>query len=311
VAITHFDEAFATEFQVGHIHGRWTMLGEAAGAVNVGVRRIEVREGGWSTPAHEHGRSEEIFYVLAGSGLSWHKGEAAEIRAGDAILYAPRSGTHTVHAYETLDVLAFGTREYDESPRFPQLGMTLVGGRAVDSVGGSIDGAPIQFVREADHGAPQLPPTPDPRPPTIVNIDELEPDVQSHSRVERARRDLGRAIGSQRTGIKYVEVPPGREGSPLHCHSVEEEIFVVLDGDGVFVLGQDETPVGRGHVIARPAATGVGHLFRAGDHGLTFLAYGMRDPADLCYYPNSNKIAFRGVGVIARLERLDYWDGED
>ena len=45
-------------------------------------------------------------------------------------------------------------------------------------------------------------------------------------------------------------------------------------------------------------------MFRAGDRGLTYLAYGTRDPGDVCYYPRSNKIAFRGVGVIARLEQL-------
>jgi uncharacterized cupin superfamily protein len=55
----------------------------------------------------------------------------------------------------------------------------------------------------------------------------------------------------------------------------------------------------------------VSHVFRAGAAGLTYLAYGMRHPADVCYYPRSGKIAFRGVGVIARIERLDYWDGED
>jgi len=101
------------------------------------------------------------------------------------------------------------------------------------------------------------------------------------------------------------------ESAPPHCHSIEEEIFVVLDGDGIVVLGDQETPVGPGHVIARPAGTGVAHMFRAGAGGLTYLAYGMRDPGDVCYYPRSGKIAFRGVGVIARVERLDYWDGED
>ena len=29
-----------------------------------------------------------------------------------------------------------------------------------------------------------------------------------------------------------------------------------------------------------------------------------------CYYPRSNKIYYRGVGLIARLEDLDYDDGE-
>jgi uncharacterized cupin superfamily protein len=87
---------------------------------------------------------------------------------------------------------------------------------------------------------------------------------------------------------------------------------VILDGEGTLVLDDvDETPLGSGHVISRPAGTGVSHVFRAGEQGLTFLAYGTREPNDICFYPRSNKISFGGVGVIARLERLDYWDGED
>jgi uncharacterized cupin superfamily protein len=129
--------------------------------------------------------------------------------------------------------------------------------------------------------------------------------------VARTRRNLGRAAGSVATGIQHVEVFPGKESAPAHCHSLEEEIFVVLDGDGVVVLGEEETPVRPGHVISRPAGTGVAHVFRAGAGGLTYLAYGMRNPGDVCYYPRSGKIAFRGIGMIARVERLDYWDGED
>jgi uncharacterized cupin superfamily protein len=40
------------------------------------------------------------------------------------------------------------------------------------------------------------------------------------------------------------------------------------------------------------------------------LAYGTRDPNDICYYPRSDKIYFRGVGLMTRVPRLDYWDGE-
>jgi uncharacterized cupin superfamily protein len=66
-----------------------------------------------------------------------------------------------------------------------------------------------------------------------------------------------------------------------------------------------------GHVVARPAGTGVAHAFRAGPRGLTHLAYGQRASGDVCYYPRSNKVFFRGLGVIGRLDALDYWDGED
>jgi uncharacterized cupin superfamily protein len=79
----------------------------------------------------------------------------------------------------------------------------------------------------------------------------------------------------------------------------------------VLVLDQDETPVRPGHVVTRPASTGVSHVFRAGENGLTYLAYGTRDPGDLCYYPRSKKIGFRGVHVLARVEKVEYWDGED
>jgi len=46
------------------------------------------------------------------------------------------------------------------------------------------------------------------------------------------------------------------------------------------------------------------------DAGLTYLVYGTREPNDMCYYPRSNKVFLRGLGVIARLEQLEYGDGE-
>jgi uncharacterized cupin superfamily protein len=315
VGIAHLDQAPVREFELGHIRGRWTNAGVAAGCVKAGVRRIEIPPGGWSTPAHEHGRAEEIFYVLGGRGLSWQDGEVAEVRAGDCIVYLPKGGAHTLHALEPLDVLAFGLREDDEGISFPRLGMSYAGGRMVESIAGLTDGAPTQHVREAALGPPPLPPDADgaagPRPPTIVNVEDVEAVTVERPRVARTRRNLGRAAGSIATGIQHVVVVPGKDSAPPHCHSLEEEIFVILGGDGVVVLGDEETPVRAGHVISRPAGTGVAHVFRAGDGGLTYLAYGMRNPADVCYYPRSGKLAFRGIGLIARLERLDYWDGED
>ena len=49
---------------------------------------------------------------------------------------------------------------------------------------------------------------------------------------------------------------------------------------------------------------------RGGPDGLELLLYGTREPNDMCFYPTSGKIALRGLGVIGRLEQLDYWDGE-
>jgi uncharacterized cupin superfamily protein len=104
-------------------------------------------------------------------------------------------------------------------------------------------------------------------------------------------------------GIPHLDDAPFYERDRGHLRG--------RDCIGVLVLGEEETAVRPGHVISRPAGTSVAHVFRAGADGLTYLAYGMRDGADVCYYPRSNKIAIRGIGLVARLERLDYWDGED
>ncbi len=316
MGLTHFDEAPSREYALGHLRNRWTMLGEAAGSETIGVRRIQIEPGGWSTPAHEHGRSEEIFYVLGGSGLSWQRGRTAAIRAGDCIVYLARRGEHTVHAVdEPLDLLAFGSRAYDEALRLPRLGISTLGGRAVESVPGPPDGTPIQFVREAELGPPELPPDPDPthpRPRTIVGLDDVEADVVSRSRVARERRRLGQAAGAHISALSWVRVAPGKLAHPEQCHTLEEKLFVILSGAGAMLLGDEEIPVGPGHVIGRPSGTGVAHTFRASPgQELTFLAYGSREPGDLCYFPRSGKVAVRGLGVVARLEPVDYWEGED
>jgi hypothetical protein len=43
---------------------------------------------------------------------------------------------------------------------------------------------------------------------------------------------------------------------------------------------------------------------------MTLLLHGPRRPTDIAYYPRSRKIYWRGVGLIGRVEALDYMDGE-
>jgi uncharacterized cupin superfamily protein len=308
--IVHLDDVTAIERDLGHLRGRWTMLGEAAGCERVGVRRIEVVAGAWSTPVHEHGGAEEIFYVLGGRGLSWCDGATAEIAAGDCIVYLAGGGGHTLHAIEPLDVLAFGPRHRDVSTRFPRLGLSMIGTRFAQSLPHPPEGGMLQFVREVELGPPDLPPAPGPRR-RIVNLAEVEPATMERPRIARTRRNLALAAGSVATGLQHVEVLPGKASAPLHCHSLEEEIFVMLDGEGMLRLADEQTPVRAGHVVSRPAGTGVAHQFIAGPGGLAYLAYGTREQAEVCYYPDSRKILFSGVDVMIRVESLDYWDGED
>lgn len=54
------------------------------------------------------------------------------------------------------------------------------------------------------------------------------------------------------------------------------------------------------------------HPFEAGPGGLRFLAYGQRDPRDVCFYPRSQKVRLRGIGPVTfRVEQVGYWEGEE
>ena len=60
-------------------------------------------------------------------------------------------------------------------------------------------------------------------------VDEVE---IAHGDTHRKERALGRAGGSRATGLNHVFVAPNRLNCPPHVHAAEEEIFLVLDGDG-------------------------------------------------------------------------------
>jgi uncharacterized cupin superfamily protein len=309
--IAHWDEVAGERLEEGHLCGTWTDLGEAAGTRNVGVTRIQVEPGRWSTPAHVELDEEEIYFILSGSGLLWQAGQTYEVRAGECVVERVAEEAHTFRAGdEGLDILAFGERT-DTTATFLPRAKVLRMGVTVD-----VSQGPHPWEREAAAGEPELPPA-GARPANVATLDD--PQVEEGG----SYAELGRVAGSVRSGLNWISLDPGRRGSPPHCHSAEEEIFVVLDGEGVLELWPtpgsprlhpdfeyQEIALRAGHVVARPPGTRIAHSLRAGDAGLTYLVYGTRDTNDVCYYPRSNKIFWRGVGLIARLEPLDYNDGE-
>ena len=159
---------------------------------------------------------------------------------------------------------------------------------------------------------------PAPRPDNIVNVDEVELEEQGDQAVTAPLATRERSV---QTGLHWEQLAPGKRGSVPHCHSEEEEVFVILEGDGTLELwpapvreargaAREDVPLRAGHVVARPPGTGIAHSFLAGSRGMTMLIYGTRRPNDMAWYPRSSKIYWRGLGVIGRIEALDYDDGE-
>jgi uncharacterized cupin superfamily protein len=250
-------------------------LGQAAGALNVGLRRLVLTPG--ETLEQGDPAAEEIAFVLSGSGSSQDRRNSSPVRSGDCIVRHVQHTGHTLRAGDDgLTVLRF----IGPLARRPNLGE-------------------------------------EPPPPSIANLDSVEADYDGDAGKWVL---LARQAGAIRTGLNWGRLEPGRAGAPPHSHSADEELFVVLEGSGTVELWPSPVESGRidrethelraGHVIARPPSSGISHFLRAGEEALTFLAYGTREPNDVCYYPRSNKIFWRGLGLIARLEPLDYDDGE-
>jgi uncharacterized cupin superfamily protein len=304
--VVHWDEVEKVRKDAGAIASTWTPLGEAAGNAGVGLRRIQLEPGKRSTAVHVHGAEEEIFFVLGGSGLLYQGSTTTAVGPRDTIVHLPLKEAHAlIGGPEGLDVLAFGTRIAVEICWLPRARHAWAGPTVVAAPG-------IENLWEKDVAAGPLElPSPGPRPRNVVAFDAVEAMSRERGRTRMRWRELGDAAGSERTGLNHGTIAPGAWSWPQHCHSAEEEILVVLEGGGTLLLGTDEVAVRPGHVIARPPGTGVAHALRAGADGMAFLAYGTREPNDIAYYPRSNKVYFRGVGLMARVERLDYWDGEE
>lgn len=299
----HWDDVPRRERIAGDIYATWLNLGRAAGSDRIGLNRIQIEPGRRSTPAHVHGAEEEIFYVLDGWGLLWQDGATCEVRAGDAIVHLANRETHTLRAgRHGLDVLAFGQNVPIELCYLPRAQHAWAGPTVVAAPG-------LQdLFRFDDEAGEFMFPSSGERPANVVALDAVPMQERGGVRVVR---DIGRAAGSRHTGLRHVTAAPGHLTAPPHCHSAEEELFVVLEGEGVLTVGDAEHPVRPGDVVCRPPGTGVAHSFRAGDDGLALLAYGTREPNDICYYPRSGKVFLRGVGVIGRIEPVDFWDGEE
>jgi uncharacterized cupin superfamily protein len=285
--LTHWDDVAPEIGDAGDLGARRRDLGSAAGSFRAGVVLGELQPGRRAAPPHVHADGEELFYVMDGGGLSVQGDRAYAVAAGDCLLHRVHEEPHTLAAGEAgLTYLAFGPRSASNITWRPRAGVLRAG--------------------------PLRPPAPEAvRPPTIAALASIPATEYDRGRVRQAIRSIGGALGAESTGMRHVRMAPGAHGTPHHCHGAEEELFVVLGGAGEVRLGEDRFAVARGLVLARPPGTGVAHSFIAGGEGLEYLGWGTREPNDICFYPDSGKVFLCGVGVIGRIEPVDYWDGEE
>ena len=109
---------------------------------------------------------------------------------------------------------------------------------------------PHPWEREVEAGEPEVG-EPAERPPSIVNL------ADAPSEHEGRVRYLAEGAGSDLTGLNWVSLDAGEVGAPPHCHSAEEEIFVVLAGEGIVTAGDEQWTASAGAIAIAPPVSGV------------------------------------------------------
>lgn len=151
-----------------------------------------------------------------------------------------------------------------------------------------------------------------------INVDELPHWVERKGpgRLHRRQAEIGLLIGAQKLGYQLFDIEPGKWATPMHAHTEEEELYIILEGSGTIRFPRGEYPVRKGDFIALPASERAAHqLKNDGTERMLVLALSNVAPGDGCIYTDSDKLLF-ARGTMSRLvsgnggKNLDYWDGE-
>jgi uncharacterized cupin superfamily protein len=130
---------------------------------------------------------------------------------------------------------------------------------------------------------------------------------------------LATGTAAQKLGASIDTVSPGKRSCPYHFHYAQEEMFVILDGEGTFRVAGEMLPIRAGDVIFVPPGPEYPHqLINTSNLPLRYLSISTRESPEICEYPDSGKYqamasnaGTRLFGAIQRTgESLDYWDGE-
>ncbi len=145
------------------------------------------------------------------------------------------------------------------------------------------------------------------------NTAALEPFVREPLyRCESAPMTKGTA--AKKLGCGFDVVPPGKQTCPYHLHHAQEEMFVIIEGEGTLRVAGELIPIVTGDVISVPAGPEYPHhIINTSDKPLKYLSISTMEEPEICEYPDSGKISAYAPKVSLRgraQTSLDYWDGE-
>jgi uncharacterized cupin superfamily protein len=131
---------------------------------------------------------------------------------------------------------------------------------------------------------------------------------------------LAKGTAALKLGASIDVVPPGKRSCPYHFHYAQEEMFIVLEGEGTLRVAGEHLALAAGDVVFIPPGPAYPHqIINTSDAPLKYLSISTKDSPEVVEYPDSGKYlatATRegdpyGFGRMHRADSdLEYWDGE-
>ena len=305
--------------------------------LGLGAHVTRIAPGGRSCPLHAHAFEEEVFLVLEGTLTVRELSPGADtyreyqLYEGEAAVYRPGTGlAHGFYNRSDTPVTFMGLSDDcgGEVATYPDSGKTLL--RNMRKIGVFSD-EEADVIAQANAAAGQRP---------VRSI----PDGKRPSRFVAAvaEQDMGGAFGQQLSvagGARKVmlnrdRLTPDAWTSPLHWHSAEQELVVVLsgtatlhqlrgkpapknerggpDGPPDFAAGVKEAiPLRPGDMVHfGPNVPVAHHLHNHSEEDCILLVVGLKDPTDIVFFPAEGRLHVKALGRSGVMVSTPYFAGE-
>lgn len=131
-------------------------------------------------------------------------------------------------------------------------------------------------------------------------------------------------IGAKMLGCNVTEIEPGKAAFPFHNHWTNEELFLVLEGEGEVRIGSERHPLRQGDVLCcPPGGPETAHqIVNTGERPMRIFAVSTKLSAELVEYPDTGKLGILAQRPDANGQHahfrfvtrpnlaVDYWEGE-